>query len=372
MESSSLDKKPIDSSLHVTHVTSVHSRYDTRILENQCVYLAANHKVSLFVTDGMPEELYAGVSISSIYRARSKFLRLLKSFFLMPLILLKKKSDIFHFHDPELLLAGLVLRISGRRVVFDVHEDYEFDLRQKDWLPTWMLKLAEHTYVGLIRICFPKFSAIITVTEKISSKLPGKVTVIKNYPRASLIEKIEDSNRPYTFCYLGSISIKRGLAEIIELAKQSREPMLLVGGFANISDRIFFEQKAPENIHHIGYVPSKKVSQYLIQARIGLHLVKDDTNLLEGIPVKVLEYVAHGMPVICSDSDAWRREFSHLPSCYFVNPSDVQGIIKVAKIISSIPHADLLAAQNVLREKYSWETQFSQLEDVYKKAMSCE
>ena len=31
------------------------------------------------------------------------------------------------------------MRISGRRVVFDVHEDYELDLRQKDWLPTWML-----------------------------------------------------------------------------------------------------------------------------------------------------------------------------------------------------------------------------------------
>ena len=76
--------------------------------------------------------------------------------------------------------------------------------------------------------------------------------------------------------------------------------------------------------------------------------------------------------MICSDSDAWRREFSYLPSCYFVNPSDVQGITKVAKLISSIPHDDLLAAQNVLREKYSWETQFSQLEVVYKKAMSCE
>ena len=76
---------------HITHVSTVHSRYDTRILENQCVYLAAKHKVSLFVTDGMPEELYAGVSIRSVYRTRSKFLRLFTSFFLMPLILLKKK-----------------------------------------------------------------------------------------------------------------------------------------------------------------------------------------------------------------------------------------------------------------------------------------
>lgn len=367
-----MDKKPIASSFNITHVTSVHTRYDTRILENECVYLARNHNVSLLVADGGDDENYAGVSISSIFRSQSKFSRLLRSFFLLPLILLAKNSDIYHLHDPELLFAGLVMRILGRRVIFDVHEDYELDLRQKDWLPTWMRKLSARFYVILIQICFPKFSAIITVTEKIASKIPGKVSVIKNYPRASLIEEIEDFNRPYTFCYLGSISLKRGLAEIIELAKQSREPMLLVGGFANKSDKIFFEQKAPANIDHIGYVPPKKVSQYLNQARIGLHLVKDDTNLLEGIPVKVLEYVAHGMPVICSDSDAWRREFSDLPSCFFVNPSDVQSITQVAKNISSIPHADLLAAQNVLREKYSWETQFTQLEVVYKKAMSCE
>ena len=367
-----MDREPIGSSFHITHVTSVHSRYDTRILENECVYLARNHKVSLLVADGMDDENYAGVSISSIYRPHGKFSRLLRSFFLLPFILLMKNSDVYHLHDPELLFAGLVMRISGRRVIFDVHEDYELDLRQKDWLPTWMRKLSARFYVILIQICFPKFSAIITVTEKIASKLPGKASVIKNYPRAALIKKIDNIERPYTFCYLGSVSLKRGLAEIIQLAKQSKEPMLLVGGFANASDRDFFEQNAPENISHIGYVPSKEVGQYLRQAQIGLHLVKDDTNLLEGIPVKVLEYVAHGMPVICSDSDAWRREFSYLPSCYFVNPSDVQGITQVAKLISSIPLADLLAAQNVLREKYSWETQFSQLEVVYKKAMSCE
>ena len=85
------------SSFHITHVTSVHSR-STRILENECVYLARNHKVSLLVADGMDdEELYAGVSISSIYRAHGKFLRLLKSFFLMPFILLKKKIRYLSF-----------------------------------------------------------------------------------------------------------------------------------------------------------------------------------------------------------------------------------------------------------------------------------
>jgi len=37
----------------------------------------------------------------------------------------RQKADIYHFHDPELLTVGLVLRLLTKaKVIYDVHEDY--------------------------------------------------------------------------------------------------------------------------------------------------------------------------------------------------------------------------------------------------------
>ena len=65
--------------INVCHVTTVHSRYDTRILENQCVYLARHFNVTLIVADGLQKENYSGVNINSLYEKKGKLARLLNS-----------------------------------------------------------------------------------------------------------------------------------------------------------------------------------------------------------------------------------------------------------------------------------------------------
>jgi glycosyltransferase involved in cell wall biosynthesis len=349
----------------IAHITTVHSRFDTRILENQCVYLAKIANVTLYVADGMAEEKYADVSIISMFKSRGKVHRLLSSFFRVPLLLCKKDFDVFHFHDPELLPAAYILSIFGRRVVFDVHEDYELDVLQKTWLPLWLRKLSSLIYVKMTLLSFPKFSAILSVTEKIADKLPGDVSVVKNYPRADIFAKTWPNEKFYTFCYVGSISLKRGLANLIKLAAFSNRSMILIGNFATPQDESFFQRNKPENMTYIGFVPPKDTGKFLSQAQVGLHLVDDDKNLLDGIPLKILEYVAHGLHVICSDSEAWRNEFSKIPSCHFTNPADYENIETILENINSEISDTTKQAKKILESEYSWETQFSILTSVY-------
>ena len=354
----------------VNHITTVHSRYDTRILENQCVHLAKKYNVTLLVTDGKPDENYSGVRITSLYSTKGKFHRLVCSFFKLPFLIKKRKSDIYHFHDPELLLAALLLYFYGCNVVFDVHEDYELDLIQKNWIPKKLRKLTVIVYGLLSNYCFRRFSSVITVTEKIAQKLAGNVTVVKNYPRKELSEKPFSNKNLYKFCYVGSISIKRGLDNLLKVASASKEPFLLIGNFAGAQDKLFFDNNTTKNIDHIGYVHPKKIPYYLSKAQIGLHLVENDVNLLEGIPLKILEYASAGLHIICCDSKSWKEEFSKLPTCNFTRPSDTKKIIKISNEIIKLDKKILKIAQEVVIKDYSWQSQFFKLSNVYSSILS--
>src|SRR5699024_4784864 len=60
-----------------------------------------------------------------------------------------EKADVYHFHDPELLPVGWLLKKSGNTVIYDIHEDYVTSMMQKEYMAYHIRTLAGSLYKRL-------------------------------------------------------------------------------------------------------------------------------------------------------------------------------------------------------------------------------
>src|SRR5690606_29093775 len=108
----------------ITHITTVHPRYDTRVFIKECRSIKRRGlDVNLIVADGLGDEIKDGINILDIGKPRNRLIRMI-AYTRKAYVLAKKlNSNIYHFHDPELLMLGVKLQNRGKKVVYDVHED---------------------------------------------------------------------------------------------------------------------------------------------------------------------------------------------------------------------------------------------------------
>ena len=103
----------------ITHLTSAHPRYDTRIFIKMCSSLAAqSYDISLVVADGEGDEFINGVSIFDVGAKTGG--RLTRMTTTVKRVFEKAReldADIYHLHDPELIPTGIKLKKLGKTVI---------------------------------------------------------------------------------------------------------------------------------------------------------------------------------------------------------------------------------------------------------------
>jgi hypothetical protein len=121
--------------MKVCHLSSVHPANDTRIFYRECKSLAqAGYDVTLIANHDGKEASIAGVNIISFPAYRNRFLRMFLAPLRMFFLARRQKAALYHLHDPELVITGLLLKCTGLKVIFDVHENIVRHIEEKDFL----------------------------------------------------------------------------------------------------------------------------------------------------------------------------------------------------------------------------------------------
>lgn len=371
-------------------LTSVHPPFDTRIFHKQAKTLVnAGYDVALIVQHDR-DEVVNGVRIMALPKPRNRFTRIFGLTWRAFRLALRQHADIYHFHDPELLLVGVLLKLfTGAKVIYDVHENVRKQILNKSWLPVWTRKLLSVFYMLTERICLPFIDKTVIAEDSYIENYHGRenVIAIRNYPvlsyfspfneRGTLWRKTPDSI--FNVIYVGGVAQLRGSLELVEaiqivrLEGHRKVKLFLIGPVTSAAlktdlDTLIQAHELKDYVYMPGSVSHEKVPELLTQAHVGVAPLHPEPNYLESLPTKLFEYMAAGLPVIASNFPLWKEivEGNHCGLC--VDSLDPKEIARAIEYLINHPDEARRMGENGRRavlEKYNWETEGKKLLALY-------
>lgn len=364
-------------SYKVCHLTTVHSPLDVRIFYKECKTLHEAGLSVVLMAQSEHDNVIDGIRIKALPRIQNRLNRMLK----LPWIALRKaldeNADLYHFHDPELIPAGLVLKLYGKKVIYDVHEDVPRDILSKPYINPYLAVALSHFSEWLENFSSKRFDAVVAATTYIGmrfSKLNHRTVVVNNYPLLDeMYGPVIWEDRENCVAYVGGISRIRGIREIVRSLELVDTKLLLAGSFEDDElEREIKSMRGWEKVRYYGQVGRQKVREILATARVGLVTYHPLKNHIESMPNKMFEYMSAGIPVVVSDFPLWKEivEGNNCGICVDpLKPKEIANAIRYLLEHSEEAKEMGENGRKAVEEKYNWETESEKLLQVYRRLL---
>ena len=361
-------------------LTSVHPAFDVRIFHKECKSLArAGYDVTL-IAPASEDSDHGGLAVKALPAWSSRFDRFRQGSLAVYNIALKVDADIYHFHDPELIPIALLLRLHGKKVIYDIHEDLPGTISYKSYIPRPLGALVSQAAKVVENWAGSRFSALVTATPAIGNrfrKVNGNLAVLNNYPRIEEIQSPASSShkdREASLLYVGMrITRARGAEEMVRamglLPEGLQARLKLVGNWDNEELPLSLASiPGWERVHFVGPLNRADVASELQKARAGLVILHPEPNYVTSQPVKLFEYMCAGIPVIASDFPVTREIVSQARCGILVNPLNAKEIAEAMEALLTNPEeAEEMGKRGfqAILERYNWANEEKILLQLY-------
>ena len=388
--------------IRVAVLSSVHDALDPRIFHKQARTLAAVgfdvHLLARHTRDETRDgvHIHALPPLSSRRQRPFQWLRLAwRTWRLCP--------RLIHIHDPELLPLLLLLgRLTGAATVYDAHEYYGAEVARRPWIPSPLRRPAARLTDAVETLVARRIDGVVTVNEHMAARFHrrgARAVAVHNYPRESGVggrravtphplaalragaARRTHSPRPgqasHVVAYVGLLTPDRGLATVYQAAQllRARLPEATV----RVIGRVDWSELPPEiprdpaawtaaGVELAGTIPAEDVSAALDEAAVGWIPWLDTANNRYTIPLKLLEYMAAGRPVVASEI-GFIAEIVRESGCgVLVPPGDAGAHAQALADLLGNPEERRrmgAAGRAAVRARYTWATEGEKLVRLY-------
>ena len=283
----------------------------------------------------------------------------------------RRRYDIVQVHNPPdfLVVAALVPRLLGAKVVFDVH-DLASDMFAMRFERLPGSRFADRALRAIERGAARAAAAVLTVHEPYRRELVArgvpaeKVTVLMNSLDERLLPVATEPRRDggFRIVYHGTVTPHYGVELVVRAAAKLREsvPELRVELYGD-GDAI---PAIVARAHELGLDGQLAVSGYLPQRDVLRAVQGGSVGVVPNLPTrlnhyalstKLLEYVALGVPVVSADLPTIRAHFSD-DEVRFFRAGDAESLAVALAEVASDPDgaARRAVAARQRYEAYRW------------------
>ena len=327
-------------------ITTIHRDLDNRIYYRQLKVLSSAGLTCSVIapwSEGVTDQ--DGIDLIPTLMPRSRLSRAAHTVSTL-LKAIKVKTSVYIFHDPDFLLAAVVLKLITRKtVIYDCHENIPEDIRYggKPWIPSWFRVPLSKTFQGVEQLCARNLNAVMCVVphqQNRFNKCGVNTFLFRNF--CSLDPDLSFM-RDYTkLLYTGTISKNYGAEFLIDLGraiKLSEKPYsITISDYFGLDTSYRSEFLSLIKDEDLPFVVKQPVFADELNALagdcgIGLVICEPTFNKLLTYPTKLFEYMRLGIyPVsvnvgyakeilengrlgeLCqyNDTDAWLLAFDRI------------------------------------------------------------
>jgi len=364
----------------IVHVTSTHRATDGRIFYRECRSLQGAGWDVRIVAHGVPLQPKDGIGFVEFPKSFSRVAVLMKPHTIVR-FLDDLEADVYHFHDPDLLLVAGLLAGRRKKIVYDCHEWYQKVFPYKGYSP--LVASAAAAGLSLIEmLVMPRLSALIAPTDELAAlyaKRTKRVYSIRNFAPLEGWELSKDKGNPkrYDLIHVGTVSLDRlnFMLDIVRTAKRlGREITLcLLGVSTGIKQHVDRDDALKGLVEAIERVPETKVPEFLSKARIGFNYHPYQSRFIVAIPMKVFEYMRHGLPFVSTALPPLKKLLEDSGAGVLIEENTVNAFIKVIGEI--LRNGEMMAQMGnkgtrLVRERYNWEAESIKLVTLYESLFS--